>query len=170
MRGRLCQGSSGKGVCVVAQLVERGNENLTSSHSPGRGFKSRHARAGLSPLLLAICALAQAQTPTQLPLTWSAPAIEFTNGTPIPGGRLYGYEIDWFGATSNPWYSYDSLFVDPAATSASIPVICGSYSITISSVFFDGSGDLLISQPAGPITYNTGVACPPSFWPTLTVK
>lgn len=113
--------------------------------------------------LIVTCSEAHAQAaPASITVTWSAPALQYTDGTAITGGTLYGYELEWHGATSAPWMPLDSMELPPAATSASIPVYCGVYSITISDVVELADGSLRPSYPAGPITYDTGKQCPPA--------
>jgi hypothetical protein len=112
-------------------------------------------------------AYAQA-VPASVTVSWTAPALQYTDGTPITGGTLYGYELEWQGATSEPWTWFDAMELPPTATSASVPVYCGVYSITIRDVVELPDGSLRPSDTAGPITHDTGQQCPPApvgnFW------
>jgi hypothetical protein len=99
-------------------------------------------------------------------VTWTAPALEFTDGTAITGGTLYEYVIVIQGATGEGGIYYNEIDADPTATSASIPVYCGSYSVSILDVVMTPT-EMYVSAPAGPLTYSTGINCPPD--PTFMI-
>lgn len=116
--------------------------------------------------LIVTCSEAYAQaTPSSITVSWTAPALTWSDGTVIPGAVLYGYELEWQGATSEPWIPFDSMDVAPGTTSASIPVYCGNYTVTLLEVVQwsnpNAPGALVESTPET-LTYSTGVQCPPA--------
>jgi hypothetical protein len=116
--------------------------------------------------LLVTCSEAHAQaSPSSITVSWTAPALTWAGGTAIPGGAVYGYELAWQGATSEPWLPFDSMDLPPTATSASVPVYCGNYTVTLMEVVTwndpNAPGAMVESSPVS-LTYSTGVECPPA--------
>ena len=118
--------------------------------------------ASLSCGILAISgynwrAYAQTQQTTAT-VTWSAPT-ENSDGTPLTG--LAGYEVQWFGATVDPWLSYNSDAVPADQTSYTVPLICGAYTIQARAVTSDPqTGAIATSDWTAPVTVDTHRACP----------
>lgn len=115
---------------------------------------------------LVCCSEAHAQaTPSTITVSWTAPPLTWAGGAAIPGGALYGYELTWTGATSEPWMPFDSMEVPPGTTSAPIPVYCGSYTVLLAAVVTwsdpNAPGAIVESSPVT-LTYDTGVQCPPA--------
>jgi hypothetical protein len=107
--------------------------------------------------------MAHAQEKT-VTVAWQAPPLERTDGTPITGGILYAYQLQWWGATSTLWLDRDTQQVPASQLTAIIPVYCGSYHIQVRAVVMDGAGNMLTSDWSNRAVYNTGVPCPPNMF------
>ena len=105
-------------------------------------------------------AFAQSSPAPAVTVTWSAPT-QNVDGTPIVG--LASYEVQWFGATVEPWSAYNADEVPVSVTSYSVPLICGSYSIQVRADTVDPvTGAINSSDWTAPVTYATSVPCPPN--------
>lgn len=93
-------------------------------------------------------------------VSWTAPT-QYTDGSAIKSGDLDHYTISWAPASGQSGPT-GSTTVAGTATSATVPVACGSVSFTVTvttsstAVYANAT-----SGPAGPVPYATGVACAP---------
>jgi len=88
-------------------------------------------------------------------LTWTAPTA-YTDGTALPAADIDHYTIGWARTAT------DALMGQQAATglTASIPIACGSVVFWVSaSTGAAAKYPNQTSLPAGPVTYNSGIAC-----------
>ena len=120
----------------------------------------RHTLLLLCASLVPLAAYAAGATAN---LSWTAPTA-YIDGEPLPAAQIDHYTITWTTASpTGVGGPTGSLNVPGTATTATVPVPCGSvnFSITVTTtaaaVFPNAT-----SAPDGPVPYATGVTCGPN--------
>lgn len=109
-------------------------------------------------LVLFMCARARAQQSVAT-FTWTAPQA-YSDGTVLPPSDIWYYTFSWSGATAEPWLPYDSEQLAPDVVTASVPLLCGKYTVTLSvTTTLTAAKPFTTSMPAGPIVIDTGRPC-----------
>lgn len=115
--------------------------------------------AGVAALSLAVVYAAGSSAQ----VSWTAPTA-YNEGSALPAGDIASYTVTWVGISGpqGPGPS-GSLVVKAPATSAVLPVACGSVNVSV-SVTTSASAKYpnAMSDPAGPVAYASGLVCKPN--------
>jgi hypothetical protein len=119
-------------------------------------------------LLLAIVALFVTALAAAANLSWTVPTT-YTDGEALPASQIAFYTINYAPATGQAGPA-GTLKVSPPATTATVPVLCGSTSFTISvTTTASATYPNASSAQSSAVPYVTSITCTPNTPTGLTV-
>ncbi len=120
--------------------------------------------------MMAVCAVPLAiAVGTSAHASWTAPTT-YTDGSALPASDIASYTMSWAPAGGQAGPS-GSINVAATATTATVPVACGSVTFTIAvTTTATAKYPSATSSPSSGVPYATGVTCSPNPPAGLTVN